>query len=97
MVARAGIATTVVAAVLALMTIWLEINEDSFIKLILSFGCAAIALAHMSLLSLATLERKYEWLRAGAFLFAGLLAAGRNERQALVIQCCSDRSLKNVK
>lgn len=72
--ARAGIAVTALAAVLMLTFFWFEIDDWAFMRVAASAGTAAVALAHCSLLSLATLERRYVWVRTTAFALAALLA-----------------------
>ncbi len=73
--AKSGIAVTAVAAVCILIIIWFDPRDDDFIRLVGSVATIAIALAHCSLLSLATLAPRHEWVQRAAFASAGLLAS----------------------
>lgn len=77
---RAGVWATVVALALVIPGMWLEVNNDSYWRVALTFVIAGAAGAHGSLLSLARLAPRHGWIRPVAlttlvFLAAGLCAA----------------------
>lgn len=72
----AGIALAVVAAIMTFLIIWDVMDEnETFIKsggtvLLLSLACS-----HLSLLSLARLDKRFAWSRIAAFVVVSMLAA----------------------
>lgn len=71
--AEAGIVTTVLSAVLILVLLWFEVNEIWFVRAVASVGTVAVALSHASLLALARLSPRYEWIRTLAYVSVVLL------------------------
>jgi hypothetical protein len=72
----AGITLSIISALMAFFIIW-DILDDSetFIKSFLSSILLAAACSHLSLLMLATLDRRFAWIRVAAFACVGLLTA----------------------
>lgn len=63
----AGISCAVISAVMWMFIIWSGWNTgDEFIKSVLSLTVAAAACAHISMLSLASLDNRFRWLRTAA-------------------------------
>jgi hypothetical protein len=70
----AGIACAVIAAVMTFLIIW-NVADDStiFIKSTMTVTLLALSFAHLSLLSLARLDKRFAWSRIAAYLLiAGL-------------------------
>lgn len=72
--AQTGIAITALGAACILVVIWFDPRSDDFLRFVGSIATVAIALAHCSLLSLATPAKRHEWVQRAAFAAAGLLA-----------------------
>jgi mannose-6-phosphate isomerase-like protein (cupin superfamily) len=73
--ALSGIAVTVLAALLILATLWFEFGNHNFLRTVASVGTLAVALSHSSLLALARLARRYEWIRFAAYGAVAALTA----------------------
>ena len=72
----AGIALAAVAAVSSIVFIWdLVENERFFARLVMSATLLAFACSHLSLLSLARLDRRFRWSRYAAQFAVTTLAA----------------------
>lgn len=73
----AGIGFAVLSGVLWMLMLWsaFEQSNDFFIHSLMSATVLALACAHISLLSLATLDRRFLWSRAAAHFFIWSLAA----------------------
>lgn len=72
----AGIALALVAAVMTFLIIWDVLDEyENYIRATGTVALAAIACAHLSLLSLARLDKRFAWSRIAAFVFVWLLSA----------------------
>jgi hypothetical protein len=77
----AGIFTAIVAAILVIVGIWTEPSSEAFWKFTATAAIFAVALSHLSLLTLARLSAKYAWAMpaayglvfAVAFLLTGML------------------------
>lgn len=71
-----GIILSIAAAVMCLLIIWdLLDDQEVFVKSFVSTSLLAAACSHLSLLSLARLEKRFEWTRIAAHLFVWSLAA----------------------
>lgn len=72
----AGIAITVIAAVMTLLIIW-DVGDDStiFIKSTLTAVLLAVSCSHLSLLSLARLDRRFVWTLTATHIFVWTLTA----------------------
>ncbi len=72
----AGIVITVIAAVMTLLIIW-DVSDDSavFVKAASSAILLAVSCSHLSLLSLARLDRRFAWTRIAAHIFIWTLTA----------------------
>lgn len=72
----AGIGLALVSAVMWMILIWQErIENDAYIKSLMSATLLAASCSHISLLSLARLERKFVWSRYAAQIAIWTLAA----------------------
>lgn len=72
----AGILFAVLSAVMWIVMIWLgEIRNDVYIKSLMSATLLAASCSHLSLLSLARLERRFLWSRHSVFAAVGALTA----------------------
>lgn len=73
----AGIGFAVLSGVLWMVLLWsaFEQSNDVFIHSLMSATVLALACAHISLLSLAALDRRFLWSRAAAHFFIWSLAA----------------------
>ena len=73
----AGIVCTIVAALMTFLIIWDVLdNSKVFIKAATTvMMMLAVSTSHLSLLSIARLDRRFAWSRIAAFVFVGLLAA----------------------
>lgn len=72
----AGIILALVSAVMWMFVIWPEGERgDVFVRLLMSITVAAAACAHVSLLSLARLEKRFSWVRISAHATIWPLAA----------------------
>ena len=72
----AGIALSIGAALMTFLIIW-DVTDDSeaYIKATGTVTLLALCCSHLSLLSLARLDKRFEWSRIAAFIFVWLLAA----------------------
>jgi hypothetical protein len=70
----AGIAFTVAAALMTFLIIW-DVLDDSkiFVKSAVTMMMLAVSTSHLSLLSMARLDRRFAWSRIAAFTFVSLL------------------------
>ena len=75
MLPLAGIVLTVIAAMMALLIIW-DVLDDSqiFIKSSITVLVGAVACSHLSLLSIARLDRRFSWVRVAAYALITTLA-----------------------
>ena len=72
----AGIILALVSGVMWMFVIWLEGNRgDTFVRSLMSITVVSAACAHLSLLSLAKLERRFAWVRIAAHAAVWPLAA----------------------
>lgn len=72
----AGISLTIVAALLCFFIIWNVLDDNwAFVKSFLTATLLAAACAHLSLLSLARLDKRFAWTRTAAFICVSLLGA----------------------
>lgn len=71
-----GIALAIAAAVMTFFIIWNVTNESEvYIKCTATVTLLALSCAHLSLISLARLDRRFAWSRIAAFIFIGVLDA----------------------
>ena len=71
-----GIALSVISAVISFFIIWDVLDDDEmFIKAFLTCTLIATACSHLSLLSLARLDRRFSWTRITAAVCIVLLCA----------------------
>lgn len=72
----AGIALSVVAGMMSLFIIWDILDDDElFIKTFLTATLLAAACSHLSLLSLARLDKRFSWTRISAVVCVILLCS----------------------
>jgi intracellular septation protein A len=72
----AGIAFSIIAALMAFLVIWNVLDDSKpFIKSFLTGALLAAACSHLSLLSLARLDRRFSWTRIAASVCIWLLMA----------------------
>jgi signal transduction histidine kinase len=72
----AGIILSLTAGLMSFFIIWNVLDRNElFIKAFLTATMLAAACAHLSLLSLARLDRRFAWSRATAFVCVSLLCA----------------------
>lgn len=74
----AGLALTLLAAVLLLILLWSDISNDfgeGLAKAAWTTSVFAVATAHFSLLSVARLSRRFQWILAVAFFIIYALAS----------------------
>ena len=70
----AGIVLAVSAALMVMLIIWNFTDENStYIKATLTVAMLAVSASHLSLLSMARLDKRFAWSRIAAFVFVGLL------------------------
>ena len=70
----AGIACSVVAALMSFLVIWDVLDDNEiFIKGFLTVTLLATACSHLSLLALARLDRRFSWTRISAVICVALL------------------------
>lgn len=71
-----GIVLSILAALMCFLIIWNVLDDsETFIKIFVTTLILAAALSHISLLSLANLDRKYSWTRVAAVACSALLCA----------------------
>ena len=72
----AGIALSVIAAVMCFLIIWNALDQNEpFIKSFVTATILAAACSHLSLLSLARLDRRFSWTRIAAVVCVVLLCS----------------------
>lgn len=70
-----GIALSIAAALMTFLIIWNVFDRyESFIKATATVTLLALCCSHLSLLSLARLDKRFAWSRIAAFVFVWLLA-----------------------
>lgn len=70
----AGIIFTIIAALLTFFIIWNVLDESKiFVKSATTMMILAVSASHLSLLSIARLDRRFAWSRIAAFVLVGLL------------------------
>jgi hypothetical protein len=71
-----GIVMAIVSAILWIILIWYgTIQEDLFVKSLLSTTLLAVSSSHLSLISIARLDKKFLWSRYAAYVSIGFLTA----------------------
>ncbi len=70
----AGIALSVVAAILVIVGIWAEIDSDEYWKTTITVIVSAVAFAHSFLLVLPELDDKQKWVQPASAVSIGVLA-----------------------
>lgn len=70
---RAGVASSLAALVIAIPGMWLEVTEDPYWQLAVSFVIVAVGAAHGALLAHTRLAPRFAWARPAATALAGLL------------------------
>lgn len=71
-----GIVLSVAAALMTFLIIWDVADESEvYIKCTATVSLLALSAAHLSLLSLARLDRRFAWSRIAAFVFIAILDA----------------------
>ena len=71
-----GIALAVSAALMVMLIIWDVLDDHSiYIKATLTVTMLAVSASHLSLLSMARLDKRFAWSRIAAFVFVGVLDA----------------------
>lgn len=72
----AGIGLSIVAALMCFLIIWDALDDsENFVKLFVTATLLAAACSHLSLLSLARLDRRFSWTRIAAVACVALLLA----------------------
>lgn len=70
----AGIVLSVTGALMVMLIIWDVLDDNStYIKATLTVTMLAVSASHLSLLSMARLDKRFAWSRIAAFVFIGLL------------------------
>lgn len=70
----AGIAFTIVGALMTFLIIWNVFDENqTFIKSAGTMVLIGLSISHLSLLSIARLDKRFAWSRTAAFVFVSLL------------------------
>lgn len=70
-----GIGLAILSAILYIILIWNDFsNGQFFVKVVLSSALLAVACSHLSLLSIARLDRKFIWSRYAVYACVWLLA-----------------------
>jgi len=65
---------TILLALMVFMIIWNVLDDNSnFIKATLTVVMLAVSCSHLSLLSIARLDRRFAWSRIAAFVFVAIL------------------------
>ncbi len=71
-----GIFLSIVSAIMLFFVIWDVLDESTiFIKSVVTTSLLAAACSHLSLLSIARLDKRFAWSRIAAFICVGLLSA----------------------
>ncbi|MBK7933421.1 MAG: hypothetical protein IPK01_07925 [Acidobacteria bacterium] len=72
----AGIVLSLVSALMVFLIIWNVLDDNSnFIKATLTAVMLAVSCSHLSLLSIARLDRRFAWSQIAAFVFVAVLDA----------------------
>ena len=72
----AGIVFSIVAALMTFLIIWDVLDENkTFTKATVTMMMLAVSCSHLSLLSIARLDRRFAWSRIAAFVFVAVLNA----------------------
>lgn len=72
----AGIFLSLISALMVFLIIWNVLDDNSnFIKATLTVVMLAVSCSHLSLLSIARLDRRFAWSRIAAFVFVAVLDA----------------------
>lgn len=72
----AGIVLSLASALMVFLIIWNVLDDnDRFIKATLTVVMLAVSCSHLSLLSIARLDRRFAWSRIAAFVFVAVLDA----------------------
>lgn len=72
----AGIVFTIIAAVMTFFIIWNVLDDNqTFIKAATTMMVLSVSASHLSLLSMARLDRRFAWSRIAAFAFVAILDA----------------------
>ena len=71
-----GIVLSIVSAIMLFLIIW-DVFDDStiFVKSVVTTSLLAAACSHLSLLSIARLDKRFAWSSIAAFICVGLLSA----------------------
>ncbi len=70
-----GIVLSIIAALMTFLIIWNLLDDNkTFIKSAVTVMILAVSSSHLSLLSIARLDRRFAWSRIAAFVFVSLLA-----------------------
>ncbi len=72
-VARVGVASAIVTALLSLVGIWGELQDPTFGRAVLTVGLFALSAAFATLLRCATLRPAHRWVTAATIVCAGIL------------------------
>jgi hypothetical protein len=71
-----GIMMAIASAIFWIILIWYgTIQEKLFIKLLFSTTLLAVSCSHLSLISIARLDKKFLWSRSAAYISVGILTA----------------------
>ncbi len=72
----AGVIFSIIAALMTFLIIWDVLDENkTFTKVTVTMMMLAVSCSHLSLLSIARLDRRFAWSRIAAFVFVALLNA----------------------
>ncbi len=73
----AGIVFSIISAILCFILIWANqtFSEEIFLKILASVVMFAVACSHLSLISIAQLEAKFQWSKITLFICVWLLVA----------------------
>ncbi len=72
----AGITFTITATLMTFLIIWNVLGDNkTFIKSTVTMMMLAVSFSHLSLLSMARLDRRFAWSRLAAFVFVTMLDA----------------------
>ena len=71
-----GMVLAISAAAMVMLIIWKTLDEPTtYVKATLTVTMLAVSASHLSLLSMARLDKRFAWSRIAAFVFIGLLNA----------------------
>lgn len=74
-VARVGVASAIVTALLSLVGIWGELQDQAFGRAVLTLGLLALSAAFATLLRCATLRPAHRWVTVATIVCAGILVS----------------------